>query len=70
VSQEFPGALALERSLRLSLLARGAQQAATGIAKVAFELVIGPWQARHVITMKQTGPIAPTDEVEVTAKRL
>ena len=60
--------MALQRALREALLARGPQQAATGITEVAFELVVGPRQARHVIAMKQTGPIAPADFVEVTAK--
>ena len=70
MGQELPSALALQRPLRLPLLARGPQQAATRIAKVAFELIIGPRQTRHVITVEQPGPIAPTDQVEVTAKRL
>jgi hypothetical protein len=39
MGQEFPGALALQRPLRLALLAGGPQQAATRLAKVAFEAV-------------------------------
>src|SRR4029434_5771735 len=67
---ELPGALALQGPLRLALLARGPQQAATCIAEATFELVVGPRQARHVIAVEQAGPIAPADRVEVTTKRL
>ena len=69
MGQEFPGALALQRPLRLTLLAGGPQQAATCLAKVAFECVVGPRQPRHLIAVEQAGPIAPADRVEVTAKR-
>ena len=68
MGQELPGALALQRPLRLPLLARGPQQAATRIAKVAFQLVVGPRQPRHLIAVEQAGPIAPADRVEVTAE--
>jgi len=68
--KEFPRALALPRALCEALLARGPQQAAPCITEVAFELVVGPRETRHVITVKQAGPIAPADLVEVTAKRL
>ncbi len=68
--EEFPSALALQRTLCEALVARGPQQAATGITEVAFELVVGPRQARHVIAVKQAGPIAPADRVEMTAKRI
>ena len=67
--QELPGALALQRPLCLPLLARGPQQAATRIATVAFQLVVGPRQPPHLIAVAQAGPIAPADRVEVTAKR-
>jgi len=56
--------------LREALLTCGPQQAATCITEVAFERVVGPRQARHVIAVKQAGPIAPADLVEVTAKRI
>ena len=46
------------------------QQTATRLTKVAFTLIISPRQARSVIAVEQTGPIAPTDPGEVTAKRL
>jgi hypothetical protein len=36
MGQKFPGALALERPLRLTLLTGGPQQASPRIAKVAF----------------------------------
>ena len=68
--EELPGALALQSPLRLALLARGPQQAATRIAEATFELVVGPRQAWHGITVEQAGPIAPADRIEVTAKRL
>src|SRR5712691_6529647 len=68
--EEFPRALALQRALRAALLTCGPQQAATGITEVAFDLVIGPGQARHVIAVQQAAPLAPADRVEVTAKRL
>jgi len=68
--QEFPGALALQRALREALLTRRPQQAALCITEAAFDLVVDPWQAQHVIAVKQAGPIAPADLVEVTAKRL
>ena len=68
--EDLPGALALQGPLRLALLARGPQQAATRIAEATFELVVGPRQARHVIAAEQAGPIAPADRVEVTTKRL
>ncbi|HSX80099.1 MAG TPA: hypothetical protein VLQ80_16200 [Candidatus Saccharimonadia bacterium] len=69
VGQEFPGPRALQRPLRLPLLACGPQQAATRIAKVAFQLVVGTRQPWHLIAVEQAGPIAPADRVEVTAKR-
>src|SRR5438445_9883295 len=68
--EEFPRALALQRALCQALVARGPQQAATSITEAAFERVGGPRQARHVIAGKQTGPRAPADLVEVTAKCL
>ena len=68
--QEFPGALALQRALREALLARGPQQAALRIAEAAFEFVVGPRQARHVIAVKQARPIAPADLVEMQTKRI
>ena len=70
MGQQFPGAQALQCPLRLPLLARGPQQTATRLTKVAFTLIISPRQARSVIAVEQTGPIAPTDPGEVTAKRL
>ena len=66
--QEFPGALALQRALREALLARGPQQAALRIAEAAFEFVVGPRQARHVIAVEQARPIAPADLVEMQPK--
>jgi hypothetical protein len=68
--EEFPRALALERALCKALLTCGPQQAATGITEVAFDRVVGPWQTRHVIAVKQARPIAPADRVEVMAKRI
>ena len=68
--EEFPSALALQRVLCETLLACGSQQAAPGITEMAFELVVGPRQARHVIAVKQAGPIAPADFVEMTTKRI
>src|SRR5215831_20554078 len=68
--EEFPSALALQRALREALLARGPQQAAPCIAEAAFEVVVGPGQAWHVIAMEQAGPIAPADLVEVPTKRI
>ena len=47
LGQELPGALTVQRPLGLPLLARGPQQAATRLAQVAFQLVIGPRQPRH-----------------------
>ena len=70
VREEFPRALALERALCEPLLACGPQQAATCITEAAFECVVGPRQARHVVAVKQAGPIAAADRVEVTAKRI
>src|SRR2546423_11240092 len=66
--EEFPRALALQRALREALLACGPQQAPPCITEAAFELVVGPRQARHIIAVKQAGPIAPADLVEMTAK--
>src|SRR5919108_1290309 len=66
---EFPHALALERALGEALLACGPQQATPGLTEVAFEFVVGPRQARHVIAVKQAGPIASADFVEVMAQR-
>ena len=60
--------MALQRALGEALLARGPQQAATGIAEAAFELVVGPRHARHVIAVEQAGPIAPADLIEVQTK--
>jgi len=49
VREECPSALALQRALREALLACGPQQAPPCITQVAFELVVGPRQARHII---------------------
>jgi len=68
--EEFPRALALPCALREALLPCGPQQAATCITEGACECVVGPRQARHVIAVKQAGPRAPADRVEVTAKRI
>ena len=68
--EEFPRALALQRALGETLLACGPQQAMPCITEVAFDLVVGPRQARYVIAVKEAGPIAPADLVEVTAKGL
>ena len=68
--EEFPRALALPRARREALVTCGPQQAATDITAVAVDLVIGPWQARHVIAVKQAAPRVPADRVAVTAKRL
>jgi len=67
--EEFPRALALEQALGETLLARGPQQAATGSTAVAFESVVGPRHAWHVIAVEQAGPIASADLVEVQTKR-
>jgi hypothetical protein len=69
VGQQLPGTLALQRPLRLPLLAGGPQQAAPRLTKVAFELVLGPRQARDLIAVEETGPIAPAHCIEVPAKR-
>lgn len=66
--EEFPRALALQRALREALLACGSQQAAPRITEVTFERVVGSRQARHVIAVKQAGPIAPAHLVEVQTK--
>jgi len=65
--QEFPGALALQRPLRLAFLARCPQEAATRITKVTFQLVVGPRQPLHIIAVEQAGPRAPADLIEVVA---
>jgi hypothetical protein len=70
VGQEVPGVLALPRPRHLPPLACGPQQTATCSAYVAFQRLRDPWEARHVRAVAQTRPIAPTDEGEVTAKRL
>ena len=70
VREEFPRALALQRALREALLTRGPQEAATGITEVTCECVVGPRQARHVIAVKETRPIALAHLGEVTAKLL
>ena len=62
--------MALECPLGLPLLARGLQQTATRLAQVAFQLVVGPRQARDLIAVEEAGPIAPADRVEVTAQGL
>jgi len=69
VGQPCPGALAWPRPLRVPLVARGPQQTATRLTQVAFQLVVGPRQARDLLAVAQTGPIAPTAQVEMTAKR-
>ncbi len=68
--QEFPGTLAWQCPLRLALLARGLQEAATRIAQVTFQRIVGPRQPLHVIAVQQAGPIAPADLVEVVAQGL
>jgi len=68
--EEFPSALALQRALREALVTCGPQQVVTCSTAAAFERVVGPRQARHVIAVQQAGPIAPADLVEVTAKRI
>jgi hypothetical protein len=66
--EKCPSAWALQRALGEALLARGPQQAAPGIPAVAFERVVRPRPARDVIAVKQAGPIALADLVEVPAK--
>jgi hypothetical protein len=68
VREEFPRALALQRALGEALLACGPQQAAPYITEAAFEFVVGPRHARHVIAVEQAGPIASADLVEVQTK--
>src|SRR5512132_1972704 len=70
VLQECPGPLTSQRPLGLPLLARELQQATAGLATVAGACVVGPREARHVRAMAQPRPLAPTDGVQVTAKRL
>ena len=65
---QLPGALALQRALRQTLLACGPQQAAARIAETAFEFVVGPRQARHIVAVEQAGALALADLVEVGAK--
>src|SRR5712692_2992206 len=67
--QKFPSALALQRTLCEALLPCGPQQVATGITEAAFEFIVGARQARHVIAVKQAGPIAPADLVKVKSTR-
>jgi hypothetical protein len=50
--EEFPRALALQRALCEACLARGPQQAAPCITEVAFERVVRPRKARHLIAVK------------------
>ena len=68
--EELPGALALERPLRLALLARGPEQAAPRLTKATFACVVCPRHAQHGITGAPPRPRAPADRVEVTAKHL
>jgi hypothetical protein len=68
--QEFPSPLALQRALRQALLARDPQQVAARIAEAAFECVVGPRQARHVIAVEQARPRASADRVEGQTTRL
>src|SRR5262249_15959131 len=66
--EKFPGALALQRALRLALLTRDPQQAAPRLAKVAFQLIIGPREVRHIIAVEQPRPMTAADLVQVQAK--
>jgi hypothetical protein len=50
--EEFPRALAVQCTLRKTFLACGPQQAAPCITEAAFELIIGPREAWHVIAVK------------------
>jgi hypothetical protein len=69
LGQELPSALALQRPRGEALLARDPKQAATRIAAAAFECVVGPRQAQHIIAVEQARPITPADRVEVQSKR-
>ena len=65
LGHELPSALALQRPLGEALLACDPKQAATRVAEAAFECVVGPRQARHLIAVEQARPRAPADRVEV-----
>ena len=66
--QQFPSALTLQSASCEPLLPRDSEPLTPRIAKQAFDLVIGPRQAGHIVTVEEAGPIAPTHFVEVTAK--
>jgi len=58
--EEFPRALALQHALCEALLARGPKQTAPYITEAAFEFVVGPRQARHVIGLAAASKPKPT----------
>ena len=68
--QQFPSALTLQSAPCEPLLPRDSEPLTPRIAKQAFDFVIGSRQAGYIVTVEEAGPIAPTDRVEVTAKRI
>jgi len=66
--QQFPSALTLQGAPREALLAGDSEHLTPGIAEKAFNLIVGPRQARHIIAMEKARPIAPTYFIEMQAK--
>src|SRR5688500_7295702 len=66
--QQFPSALTLQGAPGEPLLADDSEYLTPRSAEMAFDLIVGPWQTRHVITMKEARPIAPSDFIQMKAK--
>jgi len=66
--QPFPRALTLQGAPRETLVPRDAPHPTPRIAQQAFDRIMGPRQAGHIITVEEAGPIVSTHFVKVKAK--
>ena len=66
--QQFPSALTLQGAPRAALLTGASEHLTPGIAEKAFNLIVGPRQARHILAMEKARPIAPPYFIEMKAK--
>ena len=58
--QQFPSPLTLQGAPREPLLTGDSEHLPPRIAEMAFDLIVGPRQAGHVVTVEEARPIAPT----------
>ena len=55
---QFPSSLSLDDAPYKPLLSGGLQQTAIQVSKLALAVVVGPWQTRQIIAVKQAGRVS------------